>query len=150
MFNRTVEYLDAANRGVAERLGSVFQIELRTEGPASSDGAVPLESHGDLLRLFKVENAARVDAPGVMELVASSVVAAGPRGIVGHVRLVASDGVAMAEGSVANARDAAEFESRSKDAALVLNMATLEVVEGQPIQLESFRIGGGVAIVKAG
>lgn len=148
MFNRTSEYLDAANRGVAARLGSTFQLELRTGEPSPSDGDVPLEPHGDLLRVFVVENAARIDAPGVMELVESSIMSVGPRGVVGHVRLVAGDGTSLAEGSVANARDRAEFEERSKDAALVLNMATLEVVEGQPIQLESFRIGGGVTIAK--
>lgn len=150
MFNRTAEYLDAANRGVADRLGPKFFLELRTEDPSPSDGVVPPSPHGSLLRIFNVTNAARVEEPGVMELVGSAVMSTGPRGIVGHVRLVAGDGVALAEGSVANARDREEFEARSKEAALVLNMATLEVVEGQPIQLESFRIGGGVAIAKAG
>jgi hypothetical protein len=141
MFNRTSDYLDASNRGVAERLGDEFTLELRTEEPAA-EGLVPQEPHGKLLRAFRVVNAKRRTEPGVMELVGSSVVSLGPRGFVGHVRLVTGDGVAMAEGNVAVGRDPEEFQAAMMNAAIVFRMPTLELVTDQPVEVSSFQIGG--------
>ena len=98
----SVAYRDAANDGVAARLGLPFRLEFRS-GP-KPQSVNPLQASGVLLRSFVVWKAPAKSAGGVIELLAEPVFAGGPAGELGHARLVAFDGVALQEGSIGTKR----------------------------------------------
>lgn len=131
-------FKDAANNGIRERLGSPFTVEIRS-GNRSRD---PKVAGGSLLRLFVCKAPIAPSIGGVMQLIPAPVKATGGPGVATHFRMVAADGVAIIEGDFVAVRTDAEQRDAERSEAMFIRMATAELVDGQPVELSSYRLGG--------
>lgn len=123
-------------KGKAALFGNRWTLELRTEPPRCGS-----EAHGVVLRTFEINSPPVRLGYGRFELIPEPMFAEGPRGVIGHARIASADGNHLYEMECDVARDAAEEAAKKDQGGLLFRQATLEICEGQPVEVSSLRIG---------